>query len=124
MIIDDSVTFFGVYFYNCTLNLNTIKALQKIMDNYKYNNLILCQKDQFGGYLLTHNVFNDKKMRDVQSHYFKTKDSLKQSYKDMVNKFSNIEKTFYLICSEYNDINETEGLLSKWREGIQEACNI
>lgn len=124
MIIDDSVNFFAVYFYNCTLNLNTIKTLQKLIDNYKYQNLILCQKDDYGGYLLTHNSFSDNKMKDIQSYYLKTKDSLKETYQNITNKFSSIEKSFYLICSEYQGIDETESLLMGWRKQIKEACNI
>lgn len=124
MIIDDSISFFAVYFYNCTLNLNTIKALQKIIDNYKYQNLILCQKDQYGGYLLTQNTFNGNQMKDIKSYYLKNKNDLKQTYKDIVNKFFNIEKSFYLVCSEYENINQTEILLSKWRDNIKESCNI
>jgi hypothetical protein len=123
MIINDSVTFFAIYYHNCTFNLNTIKTFQDVIDNYKYQNLILCQKDEHGGYLLTQNTFNNNNMKDIKSFYLKTKDSLRETYKDISNKFNSVEKTFYLLDFGNSDENRTQALISDWRKQIKELCN-
>ena len=124
MIIDDSISFFAVYYHNCTFNLNTIKILQDVVDKYKYQNLILCQKDEYGGYLLTQNAFNNNKIQDIKSYYLKTKDSLKETYANISNKFYSVEKTFYLLYSGDNNEDKTQKIISDWRKQIKELCNV
>jgi len=123
MIIDDSVSFFGVYYHNCIFHLNLSKEFSNIYSKDKFKNIILCQKDENNGYLLTQSIMEEKGSNPyMQSHYFRNKKELKEGYKLLSNKIESAEKTFYILrSSKYYDIDDTQAIVSKWRQEVKNA---
>lgn len=122
MIIDDSVSFFGVYYHNCIFHLNLSKEFADIYSKEKYRNIILCQKDTKGGYLLTQSISSKTTTYPyVQSYYFVDIAALRCGYKKSIEKIENAEKTFYLIISsqDYN-IDHNQDLVKSWKKNIKE----
>ena len=115
MIIDDTISFFGVYHHNCIINLGLSKEFADLYDKDKYKSVILCQKDEKNGYLLTQTIFSELNMSQpyMKSHYFFDRKELSKGYKNIVNKIDSSEKTFYLLRSNKNyDYNDSEELVN------------
>lgn len=123
MIIDDSVSFFGVYYHNCIFHLNLSKEFADLYTKDKYKNIILCQKDQNNGYLLTQSIMSPNSVNPyMQSHYFIDKKTLKEGFKQISNRIESSEKTFYLLRSNNNyDIYDTEKIVEKWKQEVRNA---
>ena len=82
MIIDDSVSFFGVYYHNCVFHLNLSKEFADIYSKEKYKNVLLCQKDERNGYLLTESIMSEEsQLPYMQSYYYRNKEELKKVLK-------------------------------------------
>lgn len=123
MIIDDSVSFFGVYYHNCTFHLNLSKEFADLYAKDKYKNIILCQKDQKSCYLLTQSIMSeDSKCPYLQSFYYRTTQELKEGFKSITRKIGSAEKTFYLLrSSDVYDIDDTEKIVRIWKEDVKNA---
>jgi hypothetical protein len=123
MIIDDSVSFFGVYYHNCIFHLNLSKEFADIYSKDKYKNVILCQKDNRGGYLLTQSIMSKESVNPyMQSHYFYNMESLKDGFNEISKKIESSEKTFYLLRMSNNyDIADTENIVKIWKREVKNA---
>ena len=122
MIIDDSVSFFGVYYHNCILNLNLSKEFSDIYSKIKYKKVILCQKDEKGSYLLTESVSDkDGKSPQMKSYYFLNKEALKDGYRQINNTIDSAEKIFYLLkSSNILNFKDNEKIVQKWKKEVRE----
>ena len=125
MIIDDSVSFFGVYYHNCIFHLNLSKEFSDIYSKTKYKNVILCQKNENNGYLLTESIMEGMGEHPfMQSYYFIDKNALKEGFKQISNRIESAEKTFYLLrFNNKYDISDTEEIVKKWKKEVKIACN-
>ena len=123
MIIDDSVSFFGVYYHNCVFHLNLSKEFSDIYSKEKYKNVLLCQKDEHSGYLLTQSIISkESQIPYMQSHYYYNKDELKKGFKQLSDKIESSEKTFYLLRSNKNyDIDDTQAIVTRWKQEVKNA---
>ena len=123
MIIDDSVSFFGVYYHNCIFHLNLSKEFADIYSKDKFKNVLLCQKDEQNGYLLTQSIMSeDGAAPYMHSYYFKDKRALQQGFKKISDKIESSEKTFFLLRSSNNyDIDDTAGIVKRWRQEVKNA---
>jgi len=124
MIIDDSVSFFGVYYHNCIFHLNLSKEFADLYSKEKYRNVILCQKDEKNGYLLTESIMTKESENPcMQSFYYRNKEELKEGFKKISNRIESTEKTFYLLRSNSNyDMSDTEEIVRKWKKEVRNAC--
>ena len=123
MIIDDSISFFAVYYHNCILNLNLSKEFADLYSKIKYKNVLLCQKDGKGGYLMTQSVTEGEKPNpSIRSYYFKTRESLREGFKTINDTIDSSEKTFYLLRSN-NDytMKDSEDLVNIWKREVKEC---
>jgi len=123
MIIDDSISFFGVYFHNCILNLGLSKSFADLYSSNKYKSVVLCQKDNKNGYLLTQSILteNQKDLPNMRSYYFADKKALKEGYKNISDRIDSSDKIFYLLRSNFNsDFNDSEAIVAKWKEEISD----
>jgi hypothetical protein len=125
MIIDDNISFFGVYYHNCILNLNLSKEFSDLYSKIKYKKVILCQKDQKNCYLLTESLSDQSgKMPQMKSYYFLDKTSLKDGYKQINNTIDSSEKTFYLIrYCDISDFNDSEKIVEQWKKEVRHRIN-
>jgi len=123
MIIDDSVNFFGVYHHNCIFNLGLSDSFKDLYEKHKYLNVILCQKDDKGGYLMTQNITSkENKNPNMQSYYDRNKEELKEGFKKISNRIESTEKTFYLLRSNNNyDIDDTQQIVTRWKQEVKNA---
>jgi hypothetical protein len=122
MIIDDTISFFGVYHHNCIFHLNLSKEFRDIYSKNKFRNVILCQKDINGGYLLTQSIlYESDKKPYMQSHYYRDKKELKEGFEKISSKIESTEKTFYLLRSNNYDINDTEKVVQIWKQEVRNA---
>lgn len=122
MIIDDSVSFFGVYYHNCILNLGLSKSFANLYSSAKYKTVVLCQKDHKNGYLLTQSVLtgNDKDKPAIKSYYFADKKTLKEGYRNISERIDSSDKIFYILRSSFNyDFEDSETIVAKWKEEIK-----
>jgi hypothetical protein len=124
MIIDDSVSFFGVYYHNCVFHLNLSKEFADIYSKEKYKDIILCQKDERNGYLLTESIMSEEsQLPYMQSYYYRNKEELKEGFKKISNRIESTEKTFYLLRFNKNyDMSDTEEIVKKWKNEVKNAC--
>lgn len=123
MIIDDSVSFFAVYYHNCIFHLNLSKEFSDIYSKDKYKNVLLCQKDERNGYLLTQSIMSkDSTNPYMQSYYFSDKRALIEGYKQISNKIESSERIFYLLRSNSNyDMVDTEQVVKRWKQEVKNA---
>jgi len=123
MIIDDSISFFGVYYHNCIFHLNLSKEFADLYCKDKYKNIILCQKDIRGGYLLTQSIVSKNSENPyMESYYYRNKKELKEGFKTISNKIQSCEKIFYLLRSNDNyDIYDTEEIVKQWKQEVKNA---
>jgi hypothetical protein len=124
MIIDDTISFFGIYHYNCIINLGLPKQFSDLYSSDKYGSVILCQKDEKNGYLLTQSILSKENMVKpyMRSHYFVDKKHLIEGYKNIVDKIDSSDKIFYLLRSNNNsDYNDSEKLVEKWKKEVRDA---
>jgi hypothetical protein len=121
MIIDDSVSFFGVYYHNCVFNLGLSESFKDLYEKQKYLNVILCQKDAKGGFLLTQNISErNGKSPYMQSYYFNNKKELKEGFNLLSNRINSCDKIFYLIRIDNKyDFSETEKLVRQWKNEVK-----
>lgn len=125
MIIDDSVSFFGVYYHNCIFHLNLSKEFADIYSAIKYKNVLLCQKDEKNGYLLTESIMEQNGANPfMQSYYFADKKALQDGFKQISSRIESAEKTFYLLRFNNNyDMSDTEEIVKRWKKEVKNACN-
>ena len=123
MIIDDSVSFFGVYYHNCIFHLNLSKEFSDIYSKEKYKNVLLCQKDENSGYLLTQSIMTSESQSPyMQSYYYRNKEELINGFKKISNRIESAEKTFYLLRSNnYYDVADTENIVKIWKTEVKNA---
>jgi len=123
MIIDDSVSFFGVYYHNCIFHLNLSKEFSDLYSKEKYKNVILCQKDENNGYLLTQSIMIDENKNPyMQSYYYRDKEELKEGFKKISDRIESSEKIFYLLRSnKYYDVEDTENIVKIWKREVKNA---
>ena len=123
MIIDDSISFFAVYYHNCVLNLNLSKEFADLYSKIKYKNVLLCQKDGRGGYLMTQSVTEgDNPNPSMRSYYFKTRESLREGFKTINDTIESAEKTFYLLRSNDNyNMKDSEELINIWKKEVKNS---
>ena len=123
MIIDDSVSFFGVYYHNCIFHLNLSKEFSDLYSKEKYKNVLLCQKDEHNGYLLTQSIMSEgSKNPYMQSYYYRDKEELKEGFKKISDRIESSEKTFYLLRSnQYYDVVDTENIVKIWKQEVKNA---
>jgi len=124
MIIDDTISFFGIYHHNCIINLGLPKQFSDLYSSDKYKSVILCQKDENNGYLLTQSILSKDNMTKpyMRSHYFVDKQHLKEGYLNVVNKIDSSEKIFYLLRSNNNsDYADSEKLVEEWKIEVKNA---
>jgi len=124
MIIDDTISFFGIYHHNCIINLGLPKQFSDLYSSDKYRSVILCQKDEKNGYLLTQSILSKENMVKpyMRSHYFVDKQHLIEGYLNIVNKIDSTEKIFYLLRSNNNsDYTDSEKLVEKWKMEVRDA---
>ena len=124
MIIDDTISFFGIYHHNCIINLGLTKEFANLYSNDKYKSVILCQKDEKNGYLLTQSILSKENMEKpyMRSHYFVDKEHLKEGYLNVINKIDSSEKIFYLLRSNDNfDYTDSEKIVEKWKVEVKNA---
>ena len=121
MIIDNSISFFAVYYHNCIFHLNLSKEFADIYSKEKYQNVILCQKDDKGGYLLTQSILSkDSEKPYLESSYYLSKDALKQGFNKLSNKIASAEKTFSLLqSSDRFDMEDTEKMIRLWKKEVK-----
>jgi len=124
MIIDDTISFFGVYHHNCIMNLGLSKQFSDLYSSDKYRSVILCQKDEKNGYLLTQSILSKGNMDKpyMKSLYFVDKEHLKEGYLNIMNKIDSSEKIFYLLRTN-KDINYDDSgkLVEQWRKEVRDA---
>ena len=124
MIIDDTISFFGVYHHNCIMNLGLSKQFSDLYSSDKYRSVILCQKDEKNGYLLTQSILSKGNMDKpyMKSLYFVDKQHLKEGYLNIMNKIDSSEKIFYLLRTN-KDINYDDSgkLVEQWRKEVKDA---
>jgi len=124
MIIDDTISFFGIYHHNCIINLGLPKQFSDLYSSDKYRSVILCQKDENNGYLLTQSILSKDTMTKpyMRSHYFIDKAHLKEGYFNIINKIDSSEKIFYLLRSNNNsDCADSEKIVEKWKLEVKNA---
>ena len=124
MIIDDTISFFGIYHHNCIINLGLPKQFSDLYSSDKYKSVILCQKDENNGYLLTQSILSKDNMTKpyMRSYYFADKQYLKEGYLNVVNKIDSSEKIFYLLRSNNNsDYVDSEKLIEHWKIEVKNA---
>jgi uncharacterized protein YtpQ (UPF0354 family) len=124
MIIDDTISFFGVYHHNCIINLGLPKQFSDLYSSDKYRSVILCQKDEKNGYLLTQSILSKENMTKpyMRSHYFVDKQHLMQGYKNIVDKIDSSDKIFYLLRSNKNyDYDDSQKLVEQWKTEVKNA---
>ena len=124
MIIDNTIGFFGIYHHNCIINLGLPKQFSDLYSSDKYKSVILCQKDENNGYLLTQSILSKDNMTKpyMRSYYFVDKQNLKEGYLNVVNKIDSSEKIFYLLRSNNNsDYTDSEKIIEKWKLDIKNA---
>jgi len=123
MIIDDSVSFFGVYYHNCIFHLNLSKEFADIYSKDKYKNVLLCQRDEKNGYLMTQSIMSQESQAPyMQSFYFKNKKELQDGFKKISDKIESTEKTFYLLRSnKYYDVADAEKVVKIWKQEVKNA---
>ena len=124
MIIDDTISFFGIYHHNCIINLGLPKQFSDLYSSDKYKSVILCQKDENNGYLLTQSILSKDNMTKpyMRSYYFADKEYLKEGYLNVVNKIDSSEKIFYLLRSNNNsDYVDSEKLIEQWKIEVKNA---
>jgi hypothetical protein len=124
MIIDDTITFFGVYHHNCIINLGLSKQFSDLYSSDKYRSVILCQKDEKNGYLLTQSILSKGNMDKpyMKSLYFVDKEHLKEGYLNIMNKIDSSEKIFYLLRTNKNiNYDDSGKLVEQWRKEVKDA---
>jgi len=123
VIIDDSVSFFGIYYHNCIFHLNLSKEFSDLYSKEKYKNVLLCQKDEHNGYLLTQSIMSEESKNPyMQSYYYRNKKELIDGFKLLSNKIESTEKTFYLLRSnKYYDVRDTENIVKIWKQEVKNA---
>jgi hypothetical protein len=124
MIIDDTISFFGVYHHNCIINLGLSKQFSDLYSSDMYRSVILCQKDEKNGYLLTQSILSKNNMSKpyMKSLYFVDKEHLKEGYLNLMNKIDSSEKVFYLLRTNKNtDYDDSEKLVEQWRKEVKDA---
>ena len=124
MIIDDTISFFGIYHHNCIMNLGLSKQFSDLYSSDKYRSVILCQKDEKNGYLLTQSILSKDNMEKpyMKSLYFVDKKHLKEGYLNLMNKIDSSEKIFYLLRTNKNtDYDDSEKLVEQWRKEVKDA---
>jgi hypothetical protein len=124
MIIDDTISFFGIYHHNCIMNLGLSKQFSDLYSSDKYRSVILCQKDEKNGYLLTQSILSKDNMTKpyMKSLYFVDKENLKEGYLNLMNKIDSSEKVFYLLRTNKNtDYDDSEKLVEQWRKEVRDA---
>jgi hypothetical protein len=124
MIIDDTISFFGIYHHNCIINLGLPKQFSDLYSSDKYKSVILCQKDEKNGYLLTQSILSKENMVKpyMRSHYFVDKEHLIQGYKNIIDKIDSSDKIFYLLRSNNNsDYVDSEKLVEEWKREVKNA---
>lgn len=123
MIIDDSVSFFGIYYHNCVFHLNLSKEFSDLYSKEKYKNVLLCQKDEHNGYLLTQSIMSEGSQNPyMQSYYYRDKEELKEGFKKISDRIEFSEKTFYLLRSNKNyDVVDTENIVKIWKQEVKNA---
>jgi hypothetical protein len=124
MIIDDTISFFGVYHHNCIINLGLSKQFSDLYSSDMYRSVILCQKDEKNGYLLTQSILSKDNMAKpyMKSLYFVDKEHLKEGYLNLMNKIDSSEKVFYLLRTNKNtDYDDSEKLVEQWRKEVKDA---
>ena len=124
MIIDDTISFFGIYHHNCIINLGLPKQFSDLYSSDKYKSVILCQKDENNGYLFTQSILSKDNMTKpyMRSYYFADKQYLKEGYLNVVNKIDSSEKIFYLLRSNNNsDYVDSEKLVEQWKIEVKNA---
>jgi len=124
MIIDDTISFFGIYHHNCIMNLGLSKQFSDLYSSDKYRSVILCQRDEKNGYLLTQSILSKDNMAKpyMKSLYFVDKENLKEGYLNLMNKIDSSEKVFYLLRTNKNtDYNDSEKLVEQWKKEVRDA---
>ena len=124
MIIDDTISFFGVYHHNCIMNLGLSKQFSDLYSSDKYRSVILCQKDEKNGYLLTQSILSKGNMDKpyMKSLYFVDKEHLKEGYLNIMNKIDSSEKIFYLLRTNKNiNYDDSGKLVEQWRKEVKDA---
>jgi len=124
MIIDDTISFFGIYHHNCIMNLGLSKQFSDLYSSDKYRSVILCQRDEKNGYLLTQSILSKDNMEKpyMKSLYFVDKENLKEGYLNLMNKIDSSEKVFYLLRTNKNtDYNDSEKLVEQWKKEVRDA---
>jgi len=124
MIIDDTISFFGIYHHNCIINLGLPKQFSNLYSSDKYKSVILCQKDEKNGYLLTQSILSKDNMEKpyMRSYYFIDKEYLKEGYLNIMNKIDSSEKIFYLLRTNKNtDYDDSGKLVEQWKKEVKDA---
>jgi hypothetical protein len=124
MIIDDTISFFGIYHHNCIINLGLPKQFSDLYSSDKYRSVILCQKDENNGYLLTQSILSKDNMTKpyMRSYYFVDQQNLKEGYLNVVNRIDSSEKIFYILRSNNNsDYTDSEKIIEKWKLEVKNA---
>jgi hypothetical protein len=124
MIIDDTISFFGIYHHNCIINLGLPKQFSDLYSSDRYKSVILCQKDEKNGYLLTQNIFSKENMIKpyMRSHYFVDKQQLKEGYCNIINKIDSSDKIFYLLRTNMDiDYDDSGKLVEQWKKEVKDA---
>jgi hypothetical protein len=124
MIIDDTISFFGIYHHNCIINLGLPKQFSDLYSSDKYKSVILCQKDEKNGYLLTQSILSKENMVKpyMRSYYFVDKQHLIDGYKNIVDKIDSSDKIFYLLRSNNtSDYVDSEKLVEEWKKEVKNA---
>jgi hypothetical protein len=124
MIIDDTISFFGIYHHNCIINLGLPKQFSDLYSSDRYKSVILCQKDEKNGYLLTQNIFSKENMIKpyMRSHYFVDKQQLKEGYCNIINKIDSSDKIFYLLRTNIDiDYDDSGKLVEQWKKEVKDA---
>jgi len=124
MIINDTISFFGIYHHNCIINLGLPKQFSDLYSSDKYKSVILCQKDEKNGYLLTQSILSKENMVKpyMRSHYFVDKEHLIEGYRNIVDKIDSSDKIFYLLRSNNtSDYVDSEKLVEEWKKEVKNA---
>ena len=124
MIIDDTISFFGIYHHNCIINLGLPKQFSDLYSSDKYKSVTLFQKDEKNGYLLTQSILSKENMVKpyMRSHYFVDKQHLIEGYKNLIDKIDSSDKIFYLLRSNSNsDYVDSEKLVEEWKKEVKDA---
>jgi len=124
MIIDNTISFFGIYHHNCIINLGLPKQFSDLYSSDKYRSVILCQKDPKNGYLLTQSILSKENMTKpyMRSHYFVDKQHLAEGYKNIIDKIDSSDNIFYLLMTNDNfDYEDSERLVAQWKKEVKDA---